>query len=99
MMHFKEFVSAYRDGSIVKDAAWRAYNIERMVTAKRVREGMRTCGYRYVDHMSLSALAAAYGLGTAEQAKHLVGLWWTWRRIANGDAKRGLVLREQHNDD
>lgn len=99
MQHFKEFVDAYRDGSVNDEVSWRAYDIERMVSPKRIREGMRTLGYRYVDYISLSALAAAYGLGTPEHAKHLVGLWWTWRRIANGDAKRGLVLREFEHDD
>lgn len=93
-MNFRDFKIAYENGTIAADAAWRAYDIEDMVTDKRSREGLRLVAPDYrADYYGYSAFGALYGMNW-QRTKLLLGLWRTWQRIATGEAKRRLKLRE-----
>lgn len=97
-MNFKDFIAAYGDGSITKDATWRAYGIDAMVRPSSIREAMKSLGYRDFSYTGLSQLARDYGLANAPYAANILGLWWTWKRIASGEVKRRLIKRENDND-
>ena len=100
MLSFKEFVAAYNDGSIADDLTWRAYAIEDMVTETRYKKAMKVCGHMDTTPLGLAEFAAAYDLKSADRAKQLLGLWWTWARIVLGEVKQEfrLKLREQNNE-
>lgn len=98
MTSFKDFIAKYNNGSILEDAAWRAYDIEKMMTRRRAIEALKILGYRELNLFGFDRCAQDYGLRSIAQAQQLLGLWWTWQRIALGEAKRGLVRREQVHD-
>jgi hypothetical protein len=94
---FKVFIDQYHDGSIAEDSAWRAYDIERMVNRIRRDEAMRALGHLTNPRVfGYTHIAAEYSIQPATRARHLVGLWRTWARIASGEAKGGLILRDAH---
>lgn len=97
MKSFKDFIIAYNGGSLHNDAAWRAYNIEATVRECSTADGLRTLGYsaaKPARYAVMCKLAQEYGIATPVQAEHLVGLWQSWARVANGRRSRGLILRE-----
>jgi hypothetical protein len=97
MTPFREFVAMYNDGSIVNDAAWRAYDIEKMVTPQHVLGAASRMHVKYlgrtVAHI-VPTVAAEYGLSSPTRAAHLMGLWYVWANIACGRRKTRLILRE-----
>lgn len=89
---FKEFITAYDDGSIIEDAAWRAYDIETMSTCNHAFAALPLVNYPSRRHDNqYAAVAAKYDLLTAARAEHLLGLWFVWRSLAIGDRRRGLL--------
>jgi len=91
---FTEFVAKYNTGSIVGDAAWRAYDIEGMAKPKHAEAALPLVGYnKSRKRHPFHAVAGYYGIGTAARAEYLLGLWYVWRAIAMGDTKRA-TLRE-----
>lgn len=97
MKSFKDFVIAYNDGTIVQDAAWRAYDIENMVNERQSNEGLRAVySPRHRGEpmpIRYSSCAAEYGLGSGDRAKLLLGLWQVWAGIASGVRRKGMPLR------
>lgn len=91
---FREFREAYQNGTIVEDATWRAYDIEDMVNPTRSGEGLRQLTNYQADYFGYAAFAAIYGIENAQRAQFLLGLWRTWQRIATGEVKQRLKLRE-----
>lgn len=88
---FPTFVRRYTDGTIAEDAAWRAYDIESTVTNAKARSALKSLNYRGSYYLALSKFEADYQL---PNARHLLSLWYTWHRLANGTTAR-CKLREQ----
>lgn len=94
-MSFKEFIAAYNDGSILKDAAWRAYDIEAMATEMAADDAMNVLRYKMPGRRNrLGQVAEDYGIVHVTRAEKLLALWWAWARIALGERKGQLKLRE-----
>ena len=99
-MTFPEFVRAYLAHTIQDDAAWRAYNIQRMATDKDALEALKHLGYRRGSAMHrFEQVAAEYRLTHAVQARHLLAYWYVWSLVALHGRKRGLIKRSTVHDD
>ena len=99
ILSFKEFLPKYFDGSIQDDAAWRAYDIERIATKRKAMEALKILGYRELNYFGLDQCTRDYNLNTLAKTSHLLSLWWAWARIALGEVKRGIPRREGIDDD
>lgn len=96
-LSFREFVPKFNDGTIVEDAAWRAYDIEKMATQRKALDALKTLGYRELNLFGLDKCSRDYGLKGVNHARQLLSLWWTWARIALGEVRSGLIKRENTN--
>lgn len=93
-MHFKDFVSRYNDGSILEDAAWRAYDIEGMALDNHAYEALKLIQvpHRGSLNPAYARVAAWYdGVRSADRAKMLLGYWYVWRSIATGQRRRAAL--------
>lgn len=92
MIAFKDFVRKYNDGSITKDAAWRAYDIEGMARHKHAYAALPLVNFRKGNgDNSYSTVAVWFGITGAERARYLLSLWYVWRAIASGDTRRATL--------
>lgn len=92
---FREFVPKYHDGSIMQDASWRAYDIERMATERKAKNALKALGYSELNQFGFEQAARDFNLAHATQARQLLSLWWTWARIALGEITRGKLRKGQ----
>lgn len=94
MTTFADFLQRYNDGTLVDDAAWRAYDIEGMAKVRHAQAALPLIGYNpSLKRHPYSGVASKYGLSSTARAEYLLGIWYVWRGISNGSIRRG-VLRE-----
>jgi len=97
---FREFIELYDSGEIQNDASWRAYDIGAMSSNTHVRAALKVLRYRVSKELELSCarIAADYQIATPMRANYLLGLWYVWRSIAQGQRTRKLLPRINVND-
>lgn len=90
LRYFKDFVAAHDNGYIDNDAAWRAYDIQRLTYAWHFKDAAKFLGYAPpISSLTAAQIAAEYGLLGPDRAKALLSAWWVWRQIALGRKKPG----------
>lgn len=93
-MTFPEFLAAYRNGALDRDAAWRAYDIPTAVrrniaTGKPtyVRGALKALKLAYAGELAMPEFCARYGVDLGA-APLILGAWWLWSAIDAGRAVR-----------
>jgi hypothetical protein len=83
-MTFKEFVVAWRDNTLDRDAAWRAYDIPAVVNRRRTLNGIRKLGLAYAGELAIPEVMAQYSIASRIEAERMLGSWYVWGQIAAG---------------
>jgi hypothetical protein len=83
-LSFNEFVEKYNDGTIHEDAAWRAYDIEGMVTLTKTIRALKRIGIRAPGLMGVQEAKALFYLHTDIETEKLLGMWQVLFEINNG---------------
>lgn len=91
-MTFREFLYAWSDGTLDKDAAWRAYDILAHVRHSRSkhqknvyqRNALKALKLMYAGELALPEFMARYGVEDRSEAEDILGCWWVWSGIAAG---------------
>jgi len=99
---FREFISAYNDGSIQQHASWRGYCIPEQADSdpdKYATYALKKLRYRCAKDriMSYARIAADYDITTPDRARLLLALWFIWQSVAHGTRLRGLKERTSND--
>jgi hypothetical protein len=98
---FREFLFAWRDGTLNRDAAWRAYDIlafARLARISKHRKGvfqasaLKSLKLSYAGELALPEFMARYGIEDREEAQDILGCWWLWLGLSQG-RRMGVPLR------
>lgn len=96
-MNFKDFLAAWRAGTLSQDTAWRGYNVPGLVLAvvpnRRVvymRSALKMLKLTYAGELAIPEFMARYEIPDRAEAERFILSWWVWSRVSAGRRVRGL---------
>lgn len=87
-MTFPEFLSAYENNTLGRDAAWRAYDIASAVRPIHIRGALKVLKLQYAGELAIPEFMARYGIPDRAKAQMLLGAWYLWSALDAGRAVR-----------
>jgi hypothetical protein len=93
MISFKEFIDAYKDGSIEDNITWRAYDLKYAIMPTHTKKAIRALGYAYASEHAIPTIQAHYELASVNETEALLGYWWLLCHMSKGTAARIRVRR------
>lgn len=88
MMDLREFIDAYKDGSIENDITWRGNDIPASVRKRDLRDALKWLGYQYAGELGISVINSGYQVGSMELTRQLIEYWWCHHRASSGACVR-----------
>jgi hypothetical protein len=95
MIYFLDFLKAWRNGTLDKDATWRAYHIPEAVKPPHVQAALTQLSLIYAGELALGKFMSMYQIEDPDDAREILAQWYLWHRKANGYATPPVKRKRQ----